>query len=319
MAGETPALRWGVCFADDSAFQRARAVLRSRGTLTGVCGGPEEARVPARRMDTVEEVLAASDAVIVGGPDAERTARTALEAGCHVSAALPLTFRSKTMLRLAHIAKAQRRLLHLFEPELHRPAFRTLRGHCRAEEVEELVLAATYSRTVPASPRDSRTVPASPRDSRTVPASPPDSGPVVSPADLVHPHLAELQQLVVLGGPVAEVTRAQLTPSASGTRFDATLVFRKGARASIELVPGERDARVIDVRSGLSWRIEGAHLYCGNSMTTLTDNRSPSELAVLELEMVAGGRGRPALTLEAHYHTLVVIEALVEGRTGRLR
>ncbi|MCB9678388.1 MAG: Gfo/Idh/MocA family oxidoreductase [Alphaproteobacteria bacterium] len=270
--------------ADESAFTRARAVLRSGGVLTAVCDGPEEARVPARRVDSFDQVLAASDVVIIGGPDARKYVRAALEAGKHVSLEIPFTFNAKSMLRLAHIAKTQRRLLHLFEPNLYRPAFRTLRGHSDPAAVSEIAVRLS------------------------------DSEPATSAESCVQQHLSVLQQLVVLGGPVEGVTRAEFR---SG-RFDATLVFRKGARATVSILPGSMDSRVIEVQSELRWRIEGTHLFCGNSMTTLTDSRSPSELGMLELSMVATGRGRPTLTLEAHYHTLVVLERLAACKTGRL-
>ncbi len=280
-------LSWGVYHADKGAFRRARAALRAGETLTVVCGGSEEGRVPARRVASLQDVLDASDVVIVGGDDARRTARTALQAGKHVSAEIPLTLDPQVFLRLAHVATNHRRLLHLFTPALYRPAFRTLQGHVRPSEVRELKLVAhTEAR-------------------------------FDDPESVVYAHLPAIQKLVLLGGPVTEISRATF----SDGRFEASLLFRSGARGDIAVRPvaqGQEPMLELDVVGELTWHIRGQHLYCGSSMTTLTDNRSPEELGILEIGMVAGGRGRPTLDVRGHFHTLVVLEALAGARPTRL-
>lgn len=238
-------------------------------------------------MHDLQAVLDASDVVIVGGPEARRTARTALQAGKHVSATLPLTLDPEVFLRLAHVATNHRRHLQLFTPELYRPAFRTLQGHVRPSEARELRLSVTTDALY------------------------------TDPHTLVYAHLADVQQLVLLGGPVKLISRATF----SGGRFEASVLFRSGARGDLSIRPvetGSEPTLELDVTTELEWHIRGQHLYCGSSMTTLTDNRTPEQLAVLEMRMMAGGRGRPTLDVRGHYHTLLVLQALSKVAPTRL-
>jgi len=240
--------------------------------------------VPARRMPDFESVLASSDILIVGGPEPIDKTLTALQSGLHVSAYAPMTYSSRSLLRAAHVSKRQKRLLHLFDPMLYRPAFRTIRGHLRPSEVSEL----------------------SARTSTPEPAS--------TATEILRRNLGLIHRIVVLGGPVDTIEGT----SFDGTTFAAHLRFQKGAKASIALSVGPEQS-LLEVQSSLSWVLEGPHLYCGSSMTTLTDNRSPEELAVLEIRQIAAGRARQTLTVEAHYHTLSLLEKLATGVPGALR
>ena len=280
-------LEWGVFHADDAAFRLARAALRVGVRLTSVCDGPEQARVPARRVDSLQAVLDVCDILIIGGPDAYATATSALQAGKHVCVSLPVTREPKSFLRLAHVATNHRRQLHLFAPAFYSPAFRTLRGHARPSEVQEVGLTVTT-----------------------------DAG-FSSAADAVFAHLPQLQKLVLLGGPVKLISRATFQDG----RFEASLLFRSGARGDVSIRPvadGDEPTRELDVQTELDWHIRGEHLFSGSSMTTLTDDRSPHELSVLELGMVAGGQGRPTLDVRGHYHTLLVLQALASTTPTRL-
>jgi hypothetical protein len=267
-------------------------VLRVGGELTGVLGGPEEAKVVARRRHSPEELIEHADVVILGAEDAARRARALLEAGKHVSVAVPIAGpapASRTLLKLAHVARTQSRVLHLFEPSLCVPGMRTLRGHARPGEIRQLAIEAA------------------------------STAPTTDANGLVRAHHAAFDQVVTVGGrvlSVLEVTRV-------AGRIDAVLEMN-GFRATLTLTDGQPAADLdLKVNTELKWRLQGMHLYCGSSMTTLTDNRSPSELAVLELTQMldpskapGGVAPRPTLPVEAHYHALLLAEALAEGRSG---
>lgn len=263
------------------------------GTLTGVCGGPEELRVPARRRATAEEVVENADVVLIGAEDVLARARTVLTAGRHVSVAVPLTPSSRAFGKLARLARASERVLHLFEPSLFVPGMRTLLGHARPGEVRDLAITATS----------------------TAPASD-------DPNDVVGAHHPALAQLVTVGGAVrsvADVTRGR-------GMITATLEMSQGFSARLALATGAgTPASELKVTTELEWTLNGGHLYCGSAMTTLTDSRSPSELAMLELKQLVehvaapGARApRATLPVEALYHALKVGEALGAGVRGPL-
>lgn len=263
------------------------------GTLTGVFEGPEELRVPARRRGSAEEVVEHADIVVLGAEDVMARARTVLTAGRHVSVAVPITPSSKAFGKLARLARASERVLHLFEPSLFVPGMRTLLGHARPGEVRELGITATSA----ARASD-------------------------DPAMVVGAHHPALAQLVTVGGAVrsiADVTRGR-------GMITATLEMSQGFSARLALATGaETPASELKVTTELEWTLNGGHLYCGSAMTTLTDSRSPSELAMLELRQLVAHVSAPGvrppratLSVEALYHALKVGEALAAGARGPL-
>jgi biliverdin reductase len=289
----TPAspLRWAVIGVGTAGRARARAIQADpRCVLVAVHRG-RHASTFGVPMLSLEDAIAAADAVAVCSPSEAHPAQVAavLAAGRHAVVEYPLAPDAGTAARLFDAAAAAgSRVLHEEHIELLGGAAVVLRGSVRPDEVT----AVTVTFTSPA---------------------PADAGALAR-----HNH-ARLHRLVDVAGPVAAVLAA--TPSSEGAiaRLDATLRLVSGAHAHLDFRQGPGLPR----RTTLTIHTPAATWRQVDATVTRDDVPVPvpdvGPLFALD-HALATARildGAPPPVPEARLlHVLRVVDALADARLG---
>jgi len=130
-------VRWGVLGLGRAGRARAKAIAADpRSTLACAYRG-DATDLDVARVDSVDAVLDAVDAVAVCTPDHThpRLVKRALEAGKHVVCEFPLAGNSHAARKLFNLADEQEKVLHVEHIELLTPVARWMRAHVRPSQI----------------------------------------------------------------------------------------------------------------------------------------------------------------------------------------
>jgi biliverdin reductase len=290
--GSDSRIRWALIGAGVAGRARARAIGKDpRSRLVAVWRGRFAHEIGALQVATLQEALAACDAVAVCSPDAAHPEQVeaALSADRHVVVEFPLAPSRQRASELLELARERQRVLHVEHIELLDPVCQTLCAHLRPEWVRHL--ACSFER----------------------------SGPDGADRDhLARSNVARLHRVTAVGGPVSRIDRIEHAPG----RLEVDLLLASGATAACVFQQAgyftRRTALEVESVDGARWRQENGALYRDRTPQTLLGMGNLFRRDHLHaMQRIVDGEA-PYLSDARLLHVLDVVDRLAAGTVGDL-